>query len=233
MKKGFMLAAFSLSALFVEAQNVQLHNDMGSALYAKELSGRPVLTSTVEMFRSDKWGSSFFFIDMDYAARGVVGANWTISRELRFWESPLSVQLSYDGGLTSSFPFQNAYLGGVTYTYNDALFNKGFSLSALYRHIQQNDSPHNAQLTGVWYINFAKDGLLSFSGFGKLWSEKTSVGTFIFLGEPQFWVNLNKLKGVDEFLNLSVGSELELSYDFAERDGWYFVPTLAIKWTFN
>jgi hypothetical protein len=45
------------------AQNVQLHYDMGE--------GRNFITSTVEMFKPDKHGSTFFFIDMDYSAGDV------------------------------------------------------------------------------------------------------------------------------------------------------------------
>ena len=55
----------------LQAQNIQLHYDFGGALYDKDLHGRPVLTSTVEMFKADKWGSTYFFVDMDYTSKGV------------------------------------------------------------------------------------------------------------------------------------------------------------------
>lgn len=54
-----------------------------------------------------------------------------------------------------------------------------------------------------------------------------------FLTEPQFWVNLNKLQAVDDKFKLSVGSELKLSHNFSGRDGFYAIPTLAVKWTFD
>ena len=44
--------------------------------------------------------------------------------------------------------------------------------------------------------------------------------------------NLNKFKHVNKDLNLSVGTEWELSTDFADRNGFYFIPTLAMKWSF-
>ena len=60
MKKNItiLLAAISVifSAVEVKAQNVQLHYDMG----------RNCATSTVEMFRADGAGSTFFFVDLDY-----------------------------------------------------------------------------------------------------------------------------------------------------------------------
>ena len=36
------------------AQNIQLHYDLGRALY-KSLDERPWVTTTVEMFKADKW----------------------------------------------------------------------------------------------------------------------------------------------------------------------------------
>ncbi|WP_287827018.1 DUF5020 family protein, partial [Bacteroides sp.] len=44
-------------------------------------------------------------------------------------------------------------------------------------------------------------------------------------------VNLNKIKGINDRLNLSVGSEVKLSHNFEGRDGFYCIPTLAMKWT--
>ena len=47
------------------AQNVQLHYDFG----------RNSVTTTVEMFRADNVGNTFFFVDLDYNPR-VSGAYW-------------------------------------------------------------------------------------------------------------------------------------------------------------
>jgi len=233
MRKFFLLSTILLAVLTVWGQNVQLHYDFGSALYDKEYDGRPALTSTVEMFKPDKWGNTFFFIDMDYKSEGIVSGYWEIARELSFWEPPFSVHVEYNGGLTKSYPFQNAYLGGLTYTYNSKDFTKGLTFTGMYKYIQKNDKPHNFQLTATWYLHFAKNGLCTFSGFADWWREKTAVGDFIFLAEPQFWVNFNKIKGVDDNFNLSLGGEIELTNNFAMREGFYAIPTLAFKWTFN
>lgn len=64
-----------LSSLCASGQNIQLHYDFG----------RNSLTSTVEMFRPDGGGSTFFFIDLDYSPK-VSGAYFEISRELCFWQ---------------------------------------------------------------------------------------------------------------------------------------------------
>ncbi|MDR1557128.1 MAG: DUF5020 family protein [Tannerellaceae bacterium] len=232
--KHFLALIVLIPVVFCgKAQNVQLHYDFGSALYSNDYGARPKLTTTVEMFKPDGWGSSFFFIDMDYTGEGISGAYWEIARELRFGKTPFSLHLEYNGGLTSSFPFQHAYLGGATYTYDDADFRKGFSVSLLYKHIRKHTEPHNFQLTGTWYLHFGNKDVCTFSGFADWWREKTPVGTFIFMAEPQLWLNLNKLKGIDKAFNLSIGSETELTHNFAMHGGFYAIPTLAIKWTFD
>ena len=55
---------------------------------------------------------------------------------------------------------------------------------------------------------------------------------WVLLTEPQFWVNLNKFKGIADGFNLSVGTEWEISTNFAVMDGFKWNPTLAMKWTF-
>jgi hypothetical protein len=83
----------------------------------------------------------------------------------------------------------------------------------------------------VWGIEFAK-GWCSFSGFADFWREaRPWQGTkFIFLAEPQFWVNLYHIKGWEN-VKLSLGGELELSQNFVEK-GFRAMPAVGGKWTF-
>lgn len=235
MKKIYsvFLVCMLLSALAgLQAQNIQLHYDFGRSLYDVDLKERPILTSTLEKFHPDNWGSTYFFVDMDYTSEGVAAAYWEIARELKFWKGPLSVHFEYNGGLAKGFSYNNAYLVGGTYTYNDATFSNGFSLSAMYKYIQKHKSPNNFQLTGTWYMNFC-DKLLTFTGFADLWREETNVGKAIFVSEPQLWLNLNRIKGVPKNFNLSVGTEVELGHNFGGHDGTFAIPTLGLKWTLN
>ena len=78
----------------LQAQNIQLHYDFGRSLYDKDLQGRPLLTSTVEKFHPDTWGSTYFFVDMDYTSEGVAAAYWEIAREVKFWKGPFSAHLN-------------------------------------------------------------------------------------------------------------------------------------------
>ena len=215
----------------VSGQNVQLHYDMG----------RSYLTSTVEMFKPDAGGSTFFFIDLNYDPR-VTGAYFEISRELCFWQESradwLSVHLEYNGGLdTVNGSYNNSWLGGLTYSGHSDDWSKTWSFSAMYKAIpgtlslMGKKSIHNFQITGVWNMDFF-DHWLSFNGFVDFWKEaRPWQGTdYIFITEPQLWVNLNKLEGWEN-INLSVGTEVELSANFVAK-GFHAMPTAALKWTF-
>ncbi len=234
MKKLLLLLAAVMGFASVSAQNVQMHYDFGRNFY-DELSERPLFTSTVEMFHPDGWGSTFFFVDMDYTSKGVASAYWEIAREFRFWKAPVSIHVEYNGGTTNRFSLNNAYLFGATYTYNNKNFSSGFSLTASYKYIEGHQAPHNYQFTGTWYVNFGQRGICSFNGFVDFWREKNYANntSCIFLSEPQFWVNLHKIKGVNEKFKLSIGTEVELSNNFGGRKGFYAIPTIAVKWSFN
>lgn len=235
-KRYILLALVTFATVMVSwAQNVQLHYDFGSVLYDQlDKEKRPDLTSTVEMFKPDKWGSTFFFIDMDYSSNGVEQAYWEISRELRLWKAPVALHVEYNGGLNY---INNAYLVGVAYNWNSEDLQRGWALQALYKYIEHNDRPNNFQLTATWYLHFSK-GKFSFNGYADFWKEKhTDIDGndhgYTFMSEPQFWMNFNKFKGIDPDFNLSLGTEWELTQNFALKNGFYCIPTIALKWTFN
>jgi hypothetical protein len=222
IKFTFLMVLAVVSTLTYAQTNLQLHYDLGQ--------GRNYFTSTIERFKPDANGSTFFFVDMNYNASGPTEAYFEIARELKFWDGPFSAHIEYNGGLhveqlvntqtTIAFQINNAYLLGATYSMNSQDFSKGLSLSAMYKNIQGNSSPHNFQLTAVWYMNLLK-GKVSFTGFADFWKEKTGTTDYIFLSEPQLWYNLNK--------TLSVGGEVELGYNFAGVKGFMAYPTLAVK----
>lgn len=234
--KRFILILAAVVGMFAaesaKAQNLQAFYD----------TGRNCATTTVEMFRPDSFGSTFFFIDMDYTPR-VIGAYWEISREFNFWQdskaSWLSVHLEYDGGLNNTADsFNNAWLGGLTYSGHSKDYSKTWSLSAMYKlipgtvNVLGNKDVHNFQITGVWNINFAK-GWCDFNGFADLWREaRPWQGTeYIFIAEPQFWVNLYKIPRMEK-VRLSVGCEIELSNNFVKQ-GFAVMPAVGLKWNFN
>ena len=249
MKKilfGIVIALFMLNGQWstVNGQNVQLLYDLGHTLYG-DLSGRPNITTTVEMFKTDKWGSTFLFTDINYYSDGAAGAYWEISREFNVTKNKRwAAHIEYNGGATSiehtaiASRFQHALLLGGAWNWASEDFSKTFSLQALYKQYFKGMGRKgfsSFQATAVWGLNFA-NGLITFSGFADLWYDPDVKGKLILLSQPQFWVNLNTLKGMDG-VNLSLGTEIEVSNNFVfndqgKNDKFFVIPSLAAKWTF-
>ena len=217
------------------AQNLQVHYDLGK--------DRNYVTTTLEMFKPDKWGNTFFFVDFDYnmgKENHPSLAYMEIARCLKFWNGPLSLQVEYNGGLLAggslAFPINNAYLAGLDYGWHDKGFSKFINFKVLYKNIA-GKNPASFQLTGVWNLNFFKNKL-TLSGFADFWREDnlnftTGNGSvlaipestdFVFLSEPQIWYNITP--------NISVGSEVEVACNFGTVKGFKVCPTVGAKWNF-
>ena len=235
MKKIFIMALMAVAALSVNAQNIQLHYDFGRNIYSDQEDGRQKVTITLEQFKADKWGSWYYFVDLDLSRKFFKSAYTEISREFSFGSgSPFAAHVEYDGGLSEAAgSFQQAALLGAAYNGHSADFSKTWSVQLLYkRYFKSYDysrAYNSAQLTGVWGLNFAQNKC-TFSGFIDFWrGEKANGhGQLVILTEPQFWYNFTP--------HFSVGSEIELSNNFIYNlydDKTFFInPTLAVKWNF-
>lgn len=231
IKKISLLIVLVSTLTALSAQNFQVHYDMGK--------DRKYVTTTMEMFKPDKWGSTFFFVDFDYNAndvKGVALAYMEISRALRFWDSPFALQVDYNGGFgqyripeVGQFAYQinDAWLAGAQYTWNTADFSRYFTLQTLYKNIRGKEDM-SFQITGVWGVQLM-GGKLSFVGFADFWKEEHDFGSegttkFVFLSEPQLWYNFSE--------KFALGGEVEFSSNFAGNKGFMTNPTLGLKWTF-
>ena len=116
----FTMCAFITT---VSAQNIQTHYDFGK--------DRKYVTTTVEMFKPDKLGNTFFFIDFDYGIPGqemMSNAYFEIARVMTIKKSPWGIHAEYNGGFgkiangNSYFTVNNAWLGGVDYSWNSEDF---------------------------------------------------------------------------------------------------------------
>lgn len=255
MKRTLLSALAIMSMAAAHAQfNLQAHYDLGSAIN-DGAADRQTFTTTAEFFNADRLGTTFLFIDLDYhkdAAtfnRGVIGAYWEVGRDFTFAKvnntaHSFSAHFEYDGGVNQSGPFQQALLVGPAWSWHSQDFRKTWTLQAMYKQFLKGaDSPFGTldpmagfQLTGVWGLTFAQ-GWCTFSGFADLWYGRKANNNdkgFVFLTEPQFWVNvLNKKDTKQKF---AIGTEVEVSNNFIWRtsgDNTFFVnPTLAVKYTF-
>ena len=229
MRKA-IFALMLLVAMSAQAQtNLQFHYDFGK--------NRNYVTTTLEMFKPDKWGNTFFFVDFDYnmgEKNHPSSAYMEIARCLKFWNGPLSLHVEYNGGLGTfnaadtalAFPINNAYLIGLDYGLNNADFSKTLNIKALYKHIA--GKQESAQLTAVWGLHFL-NRKVSFTGFADLWLEDNTFGlnnttSTVFITEPQLWYNFGEY--------FSVGTEVEIATNFAGVEGVKVCPTLGAKWNF-
>lgn len=93
----------------IHSQNIQLHYDLGHSLYS-DLTPRQSVTTTVEMFKPDTWGSTYFFIDLDYKNDGVKGTYWEISREFNVSKNKqFAAHVEYNGGAETGETDDNYY----------------------------------------------------------------------------------------------------------------------------
>ena len=239
MKKILLSALLFIVSLPIFAQlNVQLHYDFGDAFYGDKLSNRPHLTATVENFKADKWGSTYFFVDLDFGDNTMKSVYAEFSREFNLGKLPIAAHIEYNGGLSGGGSYNDAYLAGGAWNWANKDFSKTFSLQLLYKYLanQPSSNKHSWQVTTVWGIHFAK-GFCTFSGYADLWHDNSVSGNLILSSEPQFWFNLYALDSVDDDFKLSLGTELELSKNLvwpAEgiNNKFYAIPTLAVKWQF-
>ncbi|WP_430812579.1 MULTISPECIES: DUF5020 family protein [unclassified Carboxylicivirga] len=225
----FSLMAILGLSLSASAQNLQLHYDFGK--------DRKMVTTTLEMFKPDNYGSTFFFVDLDYSndSRGVDNgvslAYWEIARSFKWNETQkFEPRIEYNGGVGIgdgfNFPINNAWLIGGQYTFNNADYSKLLTVSANLKQIKDGkingDNLTGFQITAVFGLHFF-ERKLSVVGFADFWRQDSFGGEYVFLAEPQIWYNACQ--------NFSVGGEVEISNNFV-KNGSLVCPTLGAKWTF-
>ena len=235
-KKLFIAAiatlAFSAAA---QAQNLQTFWDFG----------RDHPTTTFEMFKADKFGDTFWFIDHDYVtaaqrkelgvASAYNGTYFEIERGINFWQDSalkdLSAHIEYDGSSWGA----GIFCFGAKYFLHNADFSNTLSLYLMYdHHIGVGSADIPIKFSWVWGMNdlFGLKGL-TFKGFGDIWGNNSlfadgTTANFSILTEPQLWMNLGSI-----FDNhLDIGTEIELSYNFAGNKGFMCNPCAGLRWTF-
>lgn len=233
MKKILLSIALVLCAA-VNAQNIQLHYDLGKHLYNTEEHERQDVTVTYETFKADNLGSWYYFIDADVDKDGISCAYTELSREFNIGKSGLAAHVEFDGGLVRGGSIKSAALVGAAWNGHNADFSTTYSVQLMYKQFFGQKKPldgnthayASVQCTGVWSTTFANDKL-TFSGFIDLWrGEKFNKhGQLVLLAEPQLWYNVSK--------KVSFGTEVEVSNNFitnlANNKTFFINPTLACK----
>ena len=253
-RKLFLTAALALIALVSRAQtNIQLFYDFGT--------DRQLITTTLEGFYSDPWGSTFFFIDYDFRLKEGApdGTYMEIARCLNFWQnSPLgglSLHVEYNGGRYSKYGINHAALAGLDYFFHSSDFRNTLNIQVQYKWISyagQGFDPQPdyvfrskvpLQFTAVWGMQdlFGIKGL-RFNGFADFWWQDHVLFTDHKgdLDTPQLshivFISEPQLwYNVGQWFgvkHLNIGGEVELSYDFGSAKGFWARPCLGLKWVF-
>lgn len=231
----FTTALFCVLGVTTYAQNLQLHFDPRNSLYGDEIAPINYLTATFEMFKPDKWGSTFMFVDFDFShdKRNMGLVYGEIARAFKVGDFPLMPHLEYNGGLGIvrgtgfGFSIPSSYLAGMEYPFQLGNFFMGTYLA--YKLNAFTTNSHDVQWTLTWNSAFP-NSKVSLGGFLDIWSEnKDRVNgeggkKMILLSEPQIWYNFTP--------NFAIGSEIELSYNFARFEKFTAIPTIATKWNF-
>ena len=214
--------------------------------------GRGYATTTIEMFKADNWGDTFFFVDHYYATdaqrkndgsgSAINGSYFEIERKLNFWQDTalgaLSAMVEYDGATWGA----GVFCFGASYFLHSADYRNTFSLSLLYdKHVGFGSATTPVKFSGVWGMKdlFGVKGL-NFSGFVDVWGNDQTIANpddvlhpyetkFSVLSEPQLWYNVGQFFGCE---NLLIGGEIELSFNFAGVRGFACNPCLGTKWIF-
>ena len=229
------IAALAFSFVAKAQTNVQVFYDFGE--------GRQYMTTTFEMFKGDKFGDTFFFIDHYYTTKdqrpevgsAINGSYFEIERGLNFWQESslkdLSAHIEYDGTTWG----QGTWCFGAKYFLHSQDFSNMLTLYAMYetfRGFGEADIP--VKFTAVWSMAnlFGVKGL-TFKGFADLWGNNTiwlgaEPTKWTFLTEPQLWMNLGSLFDG----HLDIGGEVEISCNFAGNRGFMVNPCAGLRWAF-
>lgn len=236
-RKSLLTLTLFIFAMFTYAQNIQLHFDPRHGLHSDTFD-KNYFTATFEMFKPDKWGSTFMFVDLDFnQSRGNIGlAYMEIARDIKLGKSPIMAHAEFNGGIgkanESGFSIPNAYLVGPSYATNVS----GVNLSSyfVYKYNAFKKTSNDIQWTVTWGTNLCNNKI-TLSGFLDIWTENKDRGEIytagmsgkkvVLLTEPQVWYNLNQ--------NLALGTEIEISNNFLPASNKTLVnPTIAAKWNF-
>ncbi len=216
MKSIILVLLLSLLA----GQNLQLHYELDQ--------GRRYMVSTLEMFRPDDFGATYWFVDVQYDDSGTKSASLAYLELARYFKFPLGNKLQttvqYNDGLFLGGGLGQVWLGGVSTYLNLPILP--LTVDLLYRH-QSGTVSNDIQITTVW-SRTVFDGKISLMGFFDLWTFANAGNDgkdWIFLSEPQLWYHLTE--------QAALGGEIHIFYNFpVVSQAWEFYPTLGFKWEF-
>ncbi len=209
---------FALTILFntIKSQNLQVHYDF--------LEDDSYFTSTLEMFKPNPKGATFWFVDFDYLSDTNGSASSGYMEFAKYFNlgvtNKYTFTLQFNDGVAYWGNLGQAFLVGSTYNLNLGDFS--LSTELLYKY-QQGNNP-NGQITFVYYFPLL-GGKGELTGFADIWTiDKVNSNSkdFVFMSQPQFWYFISE--------KISVGGEMRITNNFYPEKGWKYTATFGLKW---
>ena len=204
-------------ASIVSAQNLQIHYDLSK--------DHRYFTSTLEMYRRDERGATFWFVDFDYNEPNLSGASlgyWEIARYFKTtFNKNVSLTLQFNDGVASWGTLGQAWLAGGVYAFS--LKKLSLSSELMYRQLRGSSSA-DGQLTFVFFAPFLS-GRAHFTGYMDIWTQdemEDKEKKVIIMSQPQIWYTLSE--------KVYIGGEARITKNFSPQKGWYLYPTMGVKW---
>ena len=215
-KQFIFIILFILVFNNIKSQNLQVHYDF--------IEDENYFTSTLEMFRSNDTGATFWFVDFDYQSETNGAASLGYMEFAKYFNlgnsNKYTLTLQFNDGVAYWGNLGQAFLAGPTYN----LSLRNFSLSTELLYMYKKQSNPNGQLTFVFYLPLL-NGKAELTGFADIWTfdkENTNSKDIIFMSQPQLWYLLSE--------NLYIGGEARITNNFYPVKGWKFTGTIGIKW---
>lgn len=253
MKKHLLtaLVIIAVCPLWAVDANIQVFYDFGSLWNSNKCQNHRSerVTTTVEFFHPDNWGSTYFFVDFDYSVNKndpehtPFGAYWEISRSFNFWKQSkvkdLSIHLEYDGGLGTfgyrqtpeedqqigGFGVNHAVLVGPEYFLHTADYKNTFTLQLLFRYAATKPNMWHYKEGGQWVHQSGNQVPLQFTF---VWACKdfctakglTFCGFFDIYGDR---ANVNKWEKVDGQWQAHTVGPKQYCVFLSEPQLWYSI----------
>ncbi len=202
------------------SQNLQIHYDFGQ--------GRHYYTTTLEMYKPDRFGSTFWFADFDYDAPGnhsLSLAYWEIARYISIpGQDKWLATIQFNDGTAPWGNLGQVWLAGCRFLL--PVRKTVIPVDFLLRSMDGSGFP-DGQITLVWQLPFGSDRW-NFTGFLDVWTQDhwgSDEKMIVVLTEPQIWVRV--------WEQLSMGGELEISYHFLQTEKVEWMPTIGLRWDFE
>jgi hypothetical protein len=220
------------------AQNLQVHYDWRHTVDPQN-NPRNFPELTFKSFKALEFGSFLLKLEvnLDGSRKNASKAYTEVSQTLKFWTPPIFLHLEYTGGLglfdggTGGYYLDNAYLIGAAHP-----FQWQGSWANIYLAYKYTNSPkpsHDPQVSLYWgkgfgdHWDFASTAVCwtQNKNHGDPWTANLSGKRFAFLVENEVWYK--------PFANISVGSEIRVSYNVYATDGRLLIyPTIGTRYLF-